>query len=412
MDPVYGFWPGFNDGCIENDGRIEEVSSSSYCDNGTFVKSTNSVNMSRWLIRQPLYAIRIRNSSLYSTRSNINPDASCKEGFIKCGDPSSLSGGVCLSSSIPSCPITNISSVYISGYETREIEGATLYVAREKGQNPIAEIFISEHHACFYRYKKSISPNRVVHPLLRYNEGECQEDNSVHSFSSIQESDLLKYNGIAIRSDYKFNSSGYEWKMFVAPMVDYKRSCDIDLESVIKLGADYEAFLGFYNNLSFIYIYEIIISILCVLLICCLMSPENKSIVGFLFLSRSIIFILVLIFDIVIIYRYKSTISTIKLISQSSCINDNLKLLVKEAHHYVNSNIMSIYYIYTSIHIASYIMNIIHLIIYCKFSKVIGVKKSENKMKIKIKRSPLPNPYKPCHVEIYHFETVNVEIDN
>lgn len=138
-------------------------------------------------------------------KDNKNSDYKCKDGYKKCFEKLSISGGICIKNDF-SCPINDLEIEKVSNayhdklkksnrsrinqiakkslfnhiYQDDIISGGSKLKTSKNSttltNSPIIDLIVKENAVCIDLYKDSISPNRKAYPLLKDKPGNCSED--------------------------------------------------------------------------------------------------------------------------------------------------------------------------------------------------------------------------------------------
>lgn len=170
-------------------------------------------------------------SSFNQLHKNMETNGNCKTGFKKCGNPSSISTGICVPNEWPSCPITDI---YIGpsnpnpNYYTESAAYSTyaVFASRSSEANPVADLQVGEYRMCENPKTWGITPGRKEYELYEGYTSDCVPDSRYTTLDSIDEISLFEANSIPFRSLPRFSpSSLYRWTRFTRRIIDWKPEC-------------------------------------------------------------------------------------------------------------------------------------------------------------------------------------------
>ena len=192
----------------------------------------------------------------------------CLEGSMRCGNPNSISRGVCLPKSIGQCPITQILQDYSNSDQTIEtiemLSGQRLWISRSESSNPISDLTISEDHVCLDPTVDSITKKRVDYTLSASKRSRCVNDTRYMKLDDIGEETMLNLNEIPYQRLPKFETSdAYKWARYFKTMSEWRPECLPEVPGVLSF---FDNLVTTVNINSFFYW----VSMLNILAVCCL----------------------------------------------------------------------------------------------------------------------------------------------
>ena len=333
-----GTWPGNAPGCycspaVTNSsggaykGVYIDVCTSNQTTSGcTNVPAGPKVTMSKWIGNQVVYALKKSGTGFLSTYKNMNEDGSCKSGFTLCGNPNSVSKGVCLPSGT-SCPITDISSTGGAGFVAAgTFVGFSLYTSTANTQNPVSDLLIEEDHMCFVRSMYGITPNRTVYKLLYGDFGNCITEKNSWSVSQLGETTFLNQNGVDTSKLGGFDTTDtYLYKLLAARTIDWSPSCSSNVQAILDQPKQLDATRMQYLILFAIYIISLIFGCLAILISAwfyCSSNPKWKSFKT-VFCVRVMCWIIVLPSLFICTIQVNQFVNSFMAISDNNCSNAN-----------------------------------------------------------------------------------------
>lgn len=106
----------------------------------------------------------------------MNADGTCQSGYLKCGNPTSRSKGICLPPKYKSCPLTDITMEQKQNYRQVPFTSFNLFVSNDPSANPIDKLRIAENHMCFIGSTYPLTPGRSKYGLLVGDFDGCHKD--------------------------------------------------------------------------------------------------------------------------------------------------------------------------------------------------------------------------------------------
>jgi hypothetical protein len=232
-------WPGTVEGCYCDDtkrGRgVRRGTNVGKCNrNETRVGCTQhnpvaSVEMSRWIASQQIYALRIRGTSFYDVYTKIDSQGNCQTNYKNCGDKTTTSKGFCIPNTIPTCPITAISDTAEPGYTPASgFIGFSLNYISQPQKQPITYLSMGENKACFIRTHRPLTAGRKKYPLLDADYEDCKIDDSVKKIASpsVGERDLFDINSIPYSGFKQYDTDNkYKYNLIYSSPLEWSPDC-------------------------------------------------------------------------------------------------------------------------------------------------------------------------------------------
>ena len=252
--PWQGYFPGTKAGCYCSLGSLSvdglsaglntrECSGRSLYQNCVNIPPQSPQPLTKYIANQVFYAVKIKGTSFLQTYSKINTDGTCQAGFKHCGNPASISKGVCIPATVPTCPLTNILPSN-SGSDTELKVGAfSFWINRDEKENPISDVNITESHLCTVRTDYPITANRKRYPLLLGYSENCKMDTLAAKLPYVLgEKDFFDQNGVNYKDlkDYDVSNS-YQYYMIAGRSTEWSPNCAKEVPGLVsgsKKGAD------------------------------------------------------------------------------------------------------------------------------------------------------------------------------
>ena len=180
-------------------------------------------------------------SSFVDLHKNMLEDGSCKSGTKKCGDPSSISTGICVPNSWSECPVSDIAignsnpnpAVFTN---TIQFTNYNVYFSTGAQSNPVADLSIGENIICEDPVRAGLTPGRSSYTLYRASTSNCKEDTRWRRLDAIAEPLLFDNNAIPYRRLIQFyTSNSYLWYRFFRRVIQWKPVCLNEVEKMNSL---------------------------------------------------------------------------------------------------------------------------------------------------------------------------------
>ncbi len=238
-------WPGSSDGCYcpgydlrreVDDGlksrRCSKVESASGC---IQIDPTPARKLSSWKYMQKLILVKGVGTSFNSLRKKMTPEGNCPEGFLKCGNPQSLSKGVCVPAAFARCPITDILVDPVFAEATLTVDGSSdlrqfnsrIYqLKRVEGKNPLSHLSIVQDRACINRRGLSLADGRPKYALLVGDHRQCIQDPTAWYLESLGEVEFFRKNDLHVQHLVNFSTSDdFQYRIAVSSFLDWSVDC-------------------------------------------------------------------------------------------------------------------------------------------------------------------------------------------
>jgi len=240
-----GSFPANEEGChCPPDLVLKDKCSSAHERSGcTDIPKKDKVDLIKWINGQTIYTIRAKGTAFIDNYLKIAVDGKCSPGYRHCGDVKSISKGVCIPDVYP-CPITNISTSPIVSSTLQStsvtLSGLTLYTLSDPTANPIADLYIREHHLCTVRNHIALTPGTQPYKLFHEEDfTDCLPDPAAWWVSELPESTFLSLN--AIPPDYlpslRFSDQRM-YRLLLAPMLEWSPLCSDTVRTMASKGSD------------------------------------------------------------------------------------------------------------------------------------------------------------------------------
>jgi len=202
------------------------------------ISQISPIPVKNWVNQDMTFLKFIGSSSFSALHDNMNSDGSCKSGFKRCGNPNSISQGLCVPESWPECPITDISIGQTNPNPDYFTESAnfltySIFYTRSPAQNPIPNLDAGEYVMCENPQRAGLTPGRRPYVLYRPSTDNCKTDTRYTALDDMGEQDMLIYNQFPYQYLPQFYTSNqYRWKRFFRRVIEWRPAC---LDEVIEL---------------------------------------------------------------------------------------------------------------------------------------------------------------------------------
>lgn len=268
-ETVSGVWPGTVAGCdcTQNQGDlVANECNAKYQSKCTKIPARGSQQLTKWYNSLPVYTVRMKRTNQAQLRDKMLPDGSCAEGYQKCGDPNSLSRGLCVPDYAVGCPIVGISSTAQTGWDKILFLGFDLFTKIDNSGNPMVDLTIRESHMCANREHVAVTDNRQQYRLMDADYTKCTKNPAYTELYDMGELDILAINSVNVGGLPKFSTSNqYRWKMMAGSVTEWSPDCPVQMSTfaakvgtipylVIQYKILYGVFIGSFCLMMIIYI--------------------------------------------------------------------------------------------------------------------------------------------------------------
>ena len=387
LDPIVGRWPGTKPGCYcSAANEAEEVEDSvrgglktRECDlNETRagckdIKETKPLNLTRWGNSVSQQMVKANGTSFLELYKQMKEDGSCESGYFHCGNPNSISKGICIPNSLVSCPITFLKNSVDSNFKQEPSFSNQIYSTNKPDNNTISDMVIELDHACFIRSHFPLPPSVSKYPLFYGEFDYCEADKKPFIIEEISETTFLTSNGIrySLLTDFKPSSGSY-YRLMGKRNLEWSPSCK---ETVGPLAAKSEYLAKTYNQTLILFIIFIISLTPLVLnslnFVCGVYKTHSKSCFKASFVLRSLCFLLLLPSFIIVMARLHSLHSFMGNIGDLNCTDEesaNQYKKIADNLKKVSINLMDISF---TLYILSYVLDVIVSYVFVKYYKIV-----------------------------------------
>lgn len=203
------------------------------------------------------------NSSFLDLYQNMDGNGNCKPGTMRCGNPSSISKGICVPDNWISCPVTDLRIGLTNPNPSKYNRSATfasynVYYSTNSDANPIADLQIAEHFVCENPAMAALTPGRKPYELYAVETSGCKADHRYERLDSIGEQFLLEMNDISTSRLIEFKTSNsYLWFRFFRRVIEWKPECLPEVPRLFSMNGELKAahsICYYMNILTFIFV--------------------------------------------------------------------------------------------------------------------------------------------------------------
>ena len=335
ITPWIGSWPGNIQGCycahsnwlfnVYAGLKTRPCNSNEtiygFCDN---IYPQGPVELRNWIGNTSLFLVKTKGTSFLQNYDKMDASGNCKAGFTKCGNPGSKSKGICLPASIPTCPITKVSTTQFPNSQMNSFPNFTVYTSRDNSANPICEGSITESYLCYARSLYAVTPGRTRYPLLQGYWENCQKDYSAVAVSEVGEQDLFNWNNVPYQKlpNYGVNNN-YKYDLMLVPYLEWDPACQKEVPNVLNMNQNSDSLVSSFFVLFVLYIISFIGSLICYMVAFVgLDDKSRKCIYSVVFGIRAAFFIMVLP-SLIIVYKKAGELGdTFGNITSKNCSTD------------------------------------------------------------------------------------------
>lgn len=390
LDQWKGRYPGNDEGCLCDSRYMSGIfyfsvrqgmkhrscnwtESSAGCQD---IPELSARDLTKWTEGQEIFVVREYGTSFSSIYDKMKEDGTCVEGYRHCGDINSISKGICISTQIKECPLTDISQVPKPGYVRIPFQGFDLYTSRDQSMNSLVDADISEDHLCFSRGDMSTTPGRDKYELLDVDYSVCEKDNSAISLGDIGEADFFDLNGLDYRRLLRYYvSNSFKYKMFTGRYIEWSPSCKNQME---EIGSQRQRNERLTSTFKVHFIFMWISSIPSILLLFRIFqytsSPSEYKVYIAIFAVRVFFFLILLPTSIICYFGTLKMKSFLNLISSQDCSTQESNYMISRLSENYNRKVVTYFSLFFWFYISTFILESIMLIIrvQCRKSIVDG----------------------------------------
>jgi len=222
------------------------------------IEEMEPIHVTNWVNKDVTYLKLIKNSSFTRLHEHMDDQGNCKEGTKRCGNPNSISKGLCVPESWADCPLSDISIAQFNPSPSYYTESAnfsqySIYYTRSSSQNPVPDLDAGEYTMCENPQQAGLTPGRSAYVLYRPDTDNCKNDSRYFKLDSMGEQDMLEFNHFQYHYLPQFRTSNkYLWSRFFRRIIEWRPFCLSEVPQLNELSSSLQSTNTFCKIVTYI----------------------------------------------------------------------------------------------------------------------------------------------------------------